>query len=215
MASFRNAEISRLATDAARAVAGGDAAKALDLYRAVALLEPRNPMYALRIGDCLVRLGRRQEALPVYRRVADRFASEGQLVRAASVLRLIQRLFPRDVPSANRLVELRRKLAESRTREAAPAEPTPDDFIDMLPVLELEQTPSRPFPIPAPPLAPALPKVCDMIPETAPAPAPAGEVAALEQTVRELLAELLRTQQELEALKAQLAASASVSSAAN
>ena len=194
-----------LQSDAARAVANGDAAKALELYRSASRLEPKNPMHALRAGDCLVRLGRANEALPVYRRVAERYASEGHHARAVSVYRIVQRLFPRDPVAARRLIELKHLRAEQRS-SAVWREPTAAEVVEMFPVVldldVMEVTPSEhsTFHVPraAPPQLPASLW-------NAAAPAPNADVAALEQTVRDLLAELLRTQCELDALRAQTA----------
>ena len=201
--------ISALLTDAAAAVAKGEAAKALDLYRSASRLEPRNPMHALRAGDCLVRLGRVNEALPVYRRVAERYASEGHHARAVSVYRIVQRLFPRDTVAARRLVELKHLRAE----QPAPQTMRPQsaaEVVEMFPVVldldVMEVTPTEHArlhaPMPAPPQLPA--SLWNA------APPVSTDVAALEQTVRELLAELLRTQCELDALKAQAAGAVDV-----
>lgn len=193
--------ITTLQSDAARAVAKGDAAKALELYRAASRLEPRNPMHALRAGDCLVRLGRVNEALPVYRGVAERYASEGHHARAVSVYRIVQRLFPRDTVAARRLVELKRLRAE-QPAPPAPRELGAAEIVEMFPVVIdldlMEVTPTEHAalhaPLAAPPRLPAA--LWSQVPE-----APSADVAALEQTVRELLAELLRVQGELAALR--------------
>lgn len=201
--------ISALLTDAAAAVAKGDAAKALELYRTASRLEPRNPMHALRAGDCLVRLGRVNEALPVYRRVAERYASEGHHARAVSVYRIVQRLFPRDTVAARRLVELKHLRAE----QPAPQTMRPlsaAEVVEMFPVVldldVMEVTPTEHArlhaPMAAPPQLPA-----SLWNAATPV---STDVAALEQTVRELLAELLRTQCELDALKAEAAGAVDV-----
>lgn len=195
MTAFRNSEISSLQSQAAKAIASGDAAAALALYRAAARIEPKNPMHALRAGDCLVRLGRIHEAVPVYRDVAERYAADGQHARAVSVYRLVQRLAPRDVRAAQRLPELRalrhQPAAPPKARELTAAE-----VAEMFPVVELDVTPVR---ISCEAEAPELGPLWD---DVTPAPARVPDVAALEATVRDLLAELLRTQCELDALKA-------------
>jgi hypothetical protein len=141
-----------------------DAIHALDRHRTAARLEPKNPMHALRVADCLVRLGRVNEALPVYRRVAERYAAEGRHARALAAYRIVQRLFPRDPIAARRVVELARLRAqESDSRSLQPR------------------------------------------PEKAPT-----TLAALEQTVRDLLADLVRTRRELDALKAEAASAVEI-----
>lgn len=174
-----------LHTEAVRAITRGDDARALALFREAARIEPRNPMHTLRAADCLVRLGRTEDALATYRQVADRYVADGHTARAASVFALILRLAPRDLAAADRLANLRRVRA---AQVAAPAASTstasdvvPPEVAELFPVLELEHTPA---PRPADPAAPA----------TA---SPPDEVALLEATVRALLAELLRTQNEL------------------
>lgn len=206
MSAFRNSEISSLQSRAVTALSSGDDATALALYRAAARREPKNPMHALRAGDCLVRLGRIQEALPVYRNVAERYAADGQHARAVSVYRLVQRLAPRDVPAAQRLAELKalrhQPPAPPKVRELTAAE-----VAEMFPVVELDVTPVS---IPCEAAAPELGPLWDDV-TPAPVPVPLADVAALEATVRDLLAELLRTQCELDALRAAASAEAVIS----
>lgn len=189
--NVRAPDAQSLHAEAVRAITRGDDARALALYRAAADRDPRNPMHALRVADCLVRLGRVEDALATYRQVADRYAADGQFARATSVSRIIVRLAPRDRVAADRLANLQRSRAASAERLANlrnaavttgampdpaasnAAEVVPPEVAELFPVVELE-----------------------------PPPAPQPDVAALEASVRSLLAELLRTQTELAAVRA-------------
>jgi hypothetical protein len=178
--------ISSLQSQAAAAVAAGDAAKALALYRAASRIEPKNLMHPLRAGDCLVRLGRIHEAVLAYRNVAERYAADGQQARAVSVFRLVQRLAPRDPIAARRLEELRQPPAPAPAQKTAAVAAA---SAGMFPDIELDVTPVS--------------ISCDGLGPLWDVPsAPAPGVADLEARVEELIAEVRRAQSEIQALKA-------------
>lgn len=195
MSVYRSSPLSSLLSDAAAAISRGNAAKALALYRSAARLDPKNPMHTLRTGDCLVRLGRKEEARLVYRHVAERYADDGQYARAISVCRLVQRLAPDDATIARRLAEL--AALRAKREKPACAEPTPATITGFLPLIELGDTASDPEPARAPrPLG----SLWDEQP--AEAAAPAAGPGGLEATVRSLLSELRWIRRDLEVIKA-------------
>lgn len=199
MSAFRSSPLSNLLSDAAAAISRGNAGKALAHYRAAARLDPKNPMHTLRTGDCLVRLGRKEEARLTYRHVAERYAADGQYARAISVCRLVQRLAPDDAVVAQRLAEL--VALRARRERPAYAEPPPAAITAFLPVIELGDAAASE---PEPPRAPR--QLCSLWDEpaaaSAPETAPAVGSAGLEATVRSLLSELRWIRRDLEVLKA-------------
>ena len=178
-------DVNSLHAEAVRAIVRGDDARALALYETARRAEPENPMHALRTADCLVRLRRTEKAVAVYRRVAEQYAASAHFTRAISVLRIVERLSPHDAATKQRLADFARDRDALTANLAftAPREPVvPPQVVEMFPVVELAVDDPE---VPAPKTA---------------------DVVALEATVRDLLAELLRVQCELDAMKARVAA---------
>lgn len=97
--------------------------EALDCFRALAQLEPLNKTHQMRIADCLLQLGQRDEAIGVYRSIAEDLAAKGNLVRAISVLKMILEIDPNEVETKHLLAALysRQGVATVAARAGAAA----------------------------------------------------------------------------------------------
>ncbi|MGQ9693425.1 MAG: cyclic nucleotide-binding domain-containing protein [Thermodesulfobacteriota bacterium] len=68
--------------------------------------EPNNYYLLVKIGDLLEKMGRRQEALKVYRQASEKYTQKGFLVQAIAVNKLILRLDPTQEQIHNHLAQL-------------------------------------------------------------------------------------------------------------
>ncbi len=105
--------------EALRAFSKGEWNKALDHFQKHCSREPGDLRSRQKVAELLERLGRREEAIQEYRKVAERYAEEGFLLQAISVNKIILRINPslRDVN--NRLAQ----LYSEKYQEARPAHP--------------------------------------------------------------------------------------------
>jgi hypothetical protein len=68
--------------------------EAIEALRGRLLVEHGSTALRLQLADVLVMAGRHDEAVPILIRLADEFAGEGQVARALSVLKKVQRIAP-------------------------------------------------------------------------------------------------------------------------
>jgi cAMP-dependent protein kinase regulator len=68
--------------------------------------DPKNIHLQVRIGDLLEKMGKRGDALEVYRKASERYAKEGFLIQAIAVNKVILRLDPSRVKIHDQLAEL-------------------------------------------------------------------------------------------------------------
>jgi len=68
--------------------------KALEDYRTLSKLEPKDLRLRLKIGECLGKLGKKSEAIDAYKEVAARYARDGFLLQAIAVNKLILAIDP-------------------------------------------------------------------------------------------------------------------------
>jgi len=109
-----------LKTLAPQASLRGEHGRALDLYRTLAALEPTVPLHRIRAGDCLVKLGKKRDALTEYRVAAEAYVALGMHVHARSSWRLVLGIAPGDADAKAHLTAL-----DARARGARPGTPPP------------------------------------------------------------------------------------------
>jgi cAMP-dependent protein kinase regulator len=74
--------------------------------RRKAAQEPKNLHLQVRIGDLLEKMGKRGDALEVYRKASERYAKGGFLIQAIAINKVILRLNPSQVKIHDQLAEL-------------------------------------------------------------------------------------------------------------
>lgn len=80
--------------------------KALNDYRTLYELDPTDLRSRLKIGDILLRMQKKEEALQEYQEVADKYAEDGYLIQAIAVYKLILRNDSSKKEVATRLADL-------------------------------------------------------------------------------------------------------------
>ncbi len=83
-----------LKEEALRALSKGEWGKALDHFKKHCSQEPSDLRSRLKMAEVLERLGRKEEAVQEYRKVAEGYATEGFLLQAISVNKVILRINP-------------------------------------------------------------------------------------------------------------------------
>ena len=107
--------------EAQMALAKGDWKRALENYQKHCAQEPEDLQSCVKIGELLERLGRKKDAVLVYREVAEAYAKDGFLLRAISLNKMILRIDP----SAGEINDRLAQLYQERTRETKPFRPLP------------------------------------------------------------------------------------------
>ena len=110
-----------LKSKAQLALSRGEWKKALESFRKYCLKEPRDLRARLKVAELLERLGQREEAVQMFRKVAEGYASDGFILQAISVNKMILRMNPSSKDAGERLV----RLYAEKIREAKPAHPFP------------------------------------------------------------------------------------------
>jgi cAMP-dependent protein kinase regulator len=106
---------------AQQALSRGEWKKALECFRDHCLKEPGDLRSRLKVAELLERLGQKEEAVQVYRKVAEGYASDGFILQAISVNKMILRMDPSSKNVSERLAQ----LYSEKIREAKPARPFP------------------------------------------------------------------------------------------
>jgi CRP-like cAMP-binding protein len=102
-----------LKDEAQRALSRGDWRKALDLFQRHCASNPEDHRSRLKVAELLERVGERSKAITEYRKAAESYSSEGFLLKAISVYKVISRMDPSDVRTEREL----RRLYEARAEE--------------------------------------------------------------------------------------------------
>jgi cAMP-dependent protein kinase regulator len=126
-----------LREDAANAVARGKHAVALELYRELEQLEPSAPGWPKRIGEAHRRLGDNAAAIVAFERAIEKYISDGLLVQAIGVCKMILQIAPTNVHAATRLAELALGPTPQRDRTTQitlPPERPPGGALDAVPL---------------------------------------------------------------------------------
>jgi cAMP-dependent protein kinase regulator len=115
--------------EALRALSKGEWGKALDHFKKHCSQEPSDLRSRLKMAEVLERLGRKEEAVQEYRKVAEGYAGEGFLLQAISVNKVILRINPTLKDVNERLAQLyTEKYQEAKPRYAFPQVPLFSDL---------------------------------------------------------------------------------------
>jgi cAMP-dependent protein kinase regulator len=106
---------------ARQALFRGEWKKALECLRNHCLREPHDLRSRFKVAELLERLGQKEEAVQMFRRVAEGYASDGFILQAISVNKMILRMNPSSKDVSERLA----RLYSEKIREAKPARPFP------------------------------------------------------------------------------------------
>jgi cAMP-dependent protein kinase regulator len=107
--------------NAQKALSRGEWRKALEGFQNHCALEPEDLRSRLKVAELLERLGQKEEAVQMYRKVAEGYALDGFLLQAISINKMILRVDPSSQDVNQRLAQL---YAE-KTREMKPLRPFP------------------------------------------------------------------------------------------
>jgi cAMP-dependent protein kinase regulator len=126
--------------EALRALSKGEWSKALDHFQKHCSQEPGDLRSRQKIAELLERLGRKEEAVQEYRRVAERYAQEGFLLQAISINKIILRINPSLKDVNERLAQ----LYSEKLQEFKPIHPFPQiPLFSELQQLELQSLVSQ------------------------------------------------------------------------
>jgi cAMP-dependent protein kinase regulator len=106
---------------AQRALSRGEWRKALEGFQKHCALEPEDLRSRLKMAELLERLGQKEEAVQMYRKVAEMYARDGFLLQAISINKIILRVDPSSQDVNQRLA----RLYAEKTREMKPLRPFP------------------------------------------------------------------------------------------
>jgi cAMP-dependent protein kinase regulator len=107
--------------NAQKALSRGEWRKALECFQKHCVLEPEDLRSRLKVAELFERLGQKEEAIQIYRKVAEVYALDGFLLQAISINKMILRIDPSSQDVNHRLAQL---YAE-KTREMKPLRPFP------------------------------------------------------------------------------------------
>ena len=106
---------------AQQALSRGDWKKALECFRNHCAQKPQDLRSRLKVAELLERLGQKEEAFQMYRKVAEAYVSDGFILQAISVNKMILRMDPSSKDIGARLAQ----LYSEKIREAKPSRPFP------------------------------------------------------------------------------------------
>jgi cAMP-dependent protein kinase regulator len=107
--------------EAQRALSRGDWKKALESFQKHCAKEPKDLRSKLKVAELLEKLGKKSEAIQVYREVAEVYAQDGFLLQAISVNKMILRIDPSAKDANDRLAQ----LYTEKVGETKPLRPLP------------------------------------------------------------------------------------------
>jgi cAMP-dependent protein kinase regulator len=107
--------------NAQKALSRGEWRKALECFQKHCVLEPEDLRSRLKVAELFERLGQKEEAIQIYRKVAEVYALDGFLLQAISINKMILRIDPSSQDVNQRLAQL---YAE-KAREMKPLRPFP------------------------------------------------------------------------------------------
>jgi cAMP-dependent protein kinase regulator len=106
---------------AQKALSRGEWKKALECFQKHCASEPKDLRSKLKVAELLERLGQKEEAVQMYRKVAEVYALDGFLLQAISINKMVLRVDPSSQDVHHRLAQL---YAE-KAREMKPLRPFP------------------------------------------------------------------------------------------
>ncbi len=104
-----NREKGTLREEAFQALYRGQWEKALTLFRRICDQNPGDLRSRVKVAELLERLGKREEAISVYREVGEAYAKDGFLLEAISINKILLRLDPEAKEVNQRLAQLYRE----------------------------------------------------------------------------------------------------------
>jgi CRP-like cAMP-binding protein len=107
--------------EALQALSRGEWKKALESFRKHCAQKPEDIRSRLKVAELMERLGQNKEAVQMYRKVAEAYASDGFILQAISVNKMILRMNPSSKDVGERLAQ----LYSEKIREAKPARSFP------------------------------------------------------------------------------------------
>jgi cAMP-dependent protein kinase regulator len=107
--------------EALQALSRGEWKKAFECFRNHCIRRPGDLRSRLKMAELLERLGQREEAVRMYRKVAEAYASDGFILQAISVNKMILRIDPSSKNDSERLA----RLYAEKIRESKPPRPFP------------------------------------------------------------------------------------------
>ncbi len=137
MGNAKTEKIRKTKERATRALGRGNYEKALDGFQDLIKLQPTDMRLKLKVGDILLKMKKKDEALTAYEDVALEYANDGFLIQAVSVYKMVLQADPnregiqdklhelneaRGIPKALAKKEEKETEEEAPTDEAQPAE---------------------------------------------------------------------------------------------
>jgi CRP-like cAMP-binding protein len=122
------ADLRKLKQEAAEAVEKGNWRKAATSYANLEKDEPKQPSWALRLGETLRRLGNDREAIKALGRAVEAYAQDGLQLKAIAVCKVILGIDPKHTATLERLASfqvVQRKPSEPAAPPPKPAPPSP------------------------------------------------------------------------------------------
>ena len=133
--------------EAQRALSRGDWKKALESFQKHCAQEPGDLRSRLKVAELLEKLGKKKEAVQVFREVAEAYAQDGFLLQAISVNKMILRIDPSAKDVNDRLAQLyTEKARETRPYRPLPHIPLFSDLNEQELQSLLERVQSKTFP---------------------------------------------------------------------
>ena len=108
----------------------GDFSLALPLFEQLQVIEPKEPLWSLRVGEILRRIGHPDEAAPAYRTAARLFAEQREFIKAMASCKFVLLVAPDDKETKellSKLYEMESQLLNSQAKPipAPPAQAAP------------------------------------------------------------------------------------------
>jgi len=110
-----------LKEEALQALSRGEWKKAFECFRRHCIQKPGDLRSRLKMAELSERLGRKEDAVQMYRKVAEAYVSDGFILQAISVTKMILRIDPSSRDASEQLAQLYAK----KIREGKPPPPCP------------------------------------------------------------------------------------------
>jgi CRP-like cAMP-binding protein len=119
-------DVRKLREEAHEATASGKYRRALAAYLELERLEPRDAQWSKRAAETFRRLGKDKDAVDAYVRAAERYATNGFLVQAIAVCKLILQIDPKNSHALGRIAAMNEQIGAGPTRAVVIADHNPD-----------------------------------------------------------------------------------------
>lgn len=125
MAKKSKEKLRKIKDQAARAMKKGSWQKAFEKYEILSGAQPKDLRLKMKLADILVKLKRNDDAFKVYEAVAEEYSTDGFLIQAVSVYKIILQIDPKRAGVNEKLEELNQKRGRPSSA-AKPAAAAPD-----------------------------------------------------------------------------------------